>query len=277
MGWLVFSNLFVALCGAALTAATYPLLGQPPRIDAAVLLVFCGTLVVYNLDRLVEPVPGDTLHEQWVARHRKPLWALPALASLGCLAALPLLSTRVGWSLGVAGAVSIGYCVPVYRQAGRWRRLKALPGAKLLLIAGVWTWATAVLPLLQRPPAIGGAEAGLVVLARLLFILAVALPFDLPDMARDRAAGIVTLPQRFGDAGTRKLGLLLAGGFAAVAVVNPWPLAAALLVSAAVSFAVLAALGPRRGVVYYAVVLDGLLLVQALLLMLVWAGMGRAV
>ena len=84
MGWLVFSNVFVALCGAALTAATYPLLGLPPRLDAPVLLVFCATLVVYNLDRLVEPQPGDSAHERWVEQHRGVLWALTLLAALGC-------------------------------------------------------------------------------------------------------------------------------------------------------------------------------------------------
>ena len=81
MGWLVFTNVYVALCGAALTAATYPLLGEPARIDAPVLLVFFATLVVYNLDRLVEPRPGDSQHERWVERHRLPLWVL---CCLGC-------------------------------------------------------------------------------------------------------------------------------------------------------------------------------------------------
>lgn len=277
MGWLVFSNLFVAFCGAALTAATYPLLGQPPRIDAVVLLVFCGTLVVYNLDRLVEPTPGDTLHEQWVAQHRPALWLIIALAAAGCAVCLPFLRMPVVGSLALAGAVSIGYCVPVYRRGGRWLRLKAMPGAKLLLIAGVWTYATTIIPLLNRPTTIATDDAALIVAARLLFILAVALPFDLPDMARDRASGITTLPQRYGFAGTRNLGLLLTVGFALLAIVNPWPLAAALLVSAAVTFALLAALGPRRGVVYYEVLLDGLLLVQAMLVLLLWAGIGRAV
>jgi len=277
MGWLVFSNLFVAFCGAALTAATYPLLGQPPRIDAVVMLVFCGTLVVYNLDRLVEPTPGDTLHEQWVARHRPALWLVAAIAAVGCVACLPILRLPAIGSLALAGAVSIGYCLPVYPRGGRWHRLKALPGAKLLLIAGVWTYATTIIPLLHLQTAIATDDMVMIVAARLLFVLAVALPFDLPDMARDRAAGITTLPQRYGYAGTRNLGLLLTVGFAVLALMNPWPLAAALLVSAAVTFALLAALGPRRGVVYYEVLLDGLLLVQATLVMLVWAGMGRAV
>lgn len=277
MGWLVFSNLFVACCGALLTVATYPLLGQPPRVDAGVLLVFCGTLVVYNLDRLVEPRPGDTPHEQWVARHRPALWLLTALAAIGCFAALPFLAPRVIGSLAIAAALSIGYCVPVYRRAGQWRRLKALPGAKLLLIVGVWTYATTLIPLLNRPIVVELDQITLVTAARLLFIFAVALPFDVPDMARDRAARITTLPQRIGFSGTRNLALGLAGGFALLAALNPWPFAAALLVSAAVTVFLLASLGPRRGVVYYEVLLDGLLLVQAGLLLLLWAGMGRVV
>ncbi|MEM1354962.1 MAG: hypothetical protein AAGH88_08765 [Planctomycetota bacterium] len=277
MGWLVFSNLFVALCGAALTAATYPLLGQSPRIDAPVVLVFLGTLATYNLDRLVEPSPGQTDHERWVERHRKPLWVLTVLAGVGCLVSLPWLDGRVLVSLLVAATLSIGYCIPVYRLRGRWHRLKAVPGAKLFLIAGVWTYATAILPLLQSPVTPETDVMAVVVAGRLLFILGVALPFDLPDMARDRAAGIVTLPQRYGYDGTRLLGRLLIAGFGVLSALGPWPMMAALLVSAAVSFALLNALGPKRGVVYYELLLDGLLLVQAGLILVTWAGMSGVV
>ncbi|MGB0767386.1 MAG: hypothetical protein ACPGYV_06720, partial [Phycisphaeraceae bacterium] len=76
MNWVVFGNLYVALCGAALTAATYTLYGLPARVDAVVAVVFFATLVIYNLDRLVEPHPGDTAHERWVETHRGGLWRL---------------------------------------------------------------------------------------------------------------------------------------------------------------------------------------------------------
>ncbi len=276
MGWLVFSNLYVALCGAALTVATYALLGLPPRVDAVAGLVFAATLVVYNLDRLVDPHRDDPTanaspHERWVAEHRVALWCLTGAALVGCILAALGLRPMATLSLVLPALLALGYCLPVLPGRPRWRRLKELPGAKLLLIGVVWTYATAALPMLQAGalPGWGGSGLLVLVLARLLFILAVALPFDLPDMARDRASGITTLPQALGVAGARRVGLLLMLGFMVCAVLHPWPAAAALLVSGAVSWVMIAQMRADRGVWYYEVGLDGLLPVQAALVLAV--------
>ena len=149
MPCVVFTNLYVALCGAGLTAASYVLFGLPPRVDPVVAIVFCCTLVIYNLDRLVEPRPGDSAHERWVESHRPLLWGLTILSAIGTLVFATQLSTPGLVSLLVAGAVAVGYCLPVVRYRRRWRRLKALPGTKLLLIALVWAYATAGLPLIE--------------------------------------------------------------------------------------------------------------------------------
>lgn len=277
MGWLVFSNLYVAFCGAALTAASYPLIGVAPRVDAVVALVFFGTLIIYNLDRLVEPQPGQSPHERWVQAHRRPLWAMVVLACAGSLACLPYLSSTGVTALGVAAAVSVGYCVPVYRSGGRWRRLKALPGAKLLLIAGVWTFATLSLPLIEVGTHLSGVSLAALFGSRMLFLLAVAMPFDLPDAERDRKAGIVTLPQRLGVDGTRRWSSGLAVGAGALGIACPWPMAAALILSACFTFAMARALKHDRGVVYYEVGLDGMLLIQATLIVCLWVATPGAV
>ena len=149
MSWLVFTNLYVGFCGAALTYATYPLIGQPPRLNAVVAIVFCATLLIYNLDRLAERSTGGSAHARWVDEHRPVLWALTLLAGLGCVAWAPQLTGPARWSLLLPAGISLGYCLPCWRWHGRWRRLKQLPTAKLLLIALVWTYATALLPLIN--------------------------------------------------------------------------------------------------------------------------------
>jgi len=273
MGWLVFTNVYVALCGAALTVATYPLLGLPARVDGPVLLVFCATLVVYNLDRLVEPKPGDSRHERWVEPRRGVLWALTALAAAGCVATLLWLSPTARWSLVLPALLALGYCLPIApfqtrdAHAPRWRRLKEVPGAKLLLIGVVWAYATAVLPAIDAGAGFASGGVYVLLLGRLLFILAVALPFDVPDIERDRASGVVTLPQWLGIDGARRAALLLATGYVVCAALHPWPAAAALVVGGGVTLVLLSQMSERRGVLYYAVGLDGLLLVQSSLIL----------
>ncbi|MFK7789710.1 MAG: UbiA family prenyltransferase [Phycisphaeraceae bacterium] len=265
--WVVFTNLYVALCGAALTASSGALLGVPIRIDAAVGLVFCCTLVIYNLDRLVEPSPGDSEHERWVASHRGLLWGTTAISAAGTVILAWQLSSAALLSLPIAGAVAVGYCLPVIRLRGRWIRLKALPGAKLILIALVWTYATAGLPMLDNGIALN-ASTIFVLLARFFFIAAVALPFDLPDMQRDRRSGIATLPIMLGVDQTQRVAFALITLSALCSTLNPWPYASALLICCACVTGLIAILRPDRGVLYFMVALDGMLLVQAGLL---WA------
>ncbi|MEM9347140.1 MAG: UbiA family prenyltransferase [Planctomycetota bacterium] len=262
MPWLVFTNLYVAFCGAALTAATYALLGLTPRVDHVAALVFCCTLVIYNLDRLVEPHPGDSTHERWVASHRPVLWGFTLINAAGSVVFAMLLSQTAMVSLAIAGVLALGYCLPVVRWAGRWRRLKALPGAKLVLIALVWTYATAGLPVLDAGATLSLSSA-MILLSRLFFISAVALPFDLPDMQRDRRSGISTIPTAFGVERTRQIAYALTLLSIVFSLRTPWPNASALLISGCFVLGLLKMLRPDRGVLYFMVALDGMLLLQA--------------
>ena len=53
---------------------------------------------------------------------------------------------------------------------------------------------------------------------------------------------------------------------AALALTHPYPMAWAVLLSCAATFALIFALQPSRGVLYFMVALDGMLLLQAALL-----------
>lgn len=260
--WVVFTNIYVALCGAALTGASYVLLGLPPRLDHIPVLVFCCTLVIYNLDRLVEPHPGGSEHERWVEAHRPILWGLTLAGAVGTIILAPMLSRAALLSLPIAGVLAVGYCLPVVRFGGRWRRLKALPGAKLILIALVWTYATMGLPILESGAGLDRRTL-LALLARLFFIAAVALPFDVPDMRRDRRSGITTIPTLLGIAGTRHAALTLIAASILFSLMAPWPTAGALMLSCACVAGLVAMLRPGRGVLYFMVALDGMLLLQA--------------
>ena len=261
--WLVFTNLYVALCGAALTGASYVLLGLPARLDTAAGMVFCGTLVIYNLDRLAERETGGSTHERWVERNRKLLWAITWLGAMAGVFCATQLTTASQWSLVPAGLVAVGYCLPIIKQDRyRYRRLKELPGAKLPLIALVWTYATMGLPMLESGVAMS-LDSAVLLMTRFLFLAAVAMPFDVPDMQRDQQSGIATLPTLFGVRTTRWTALTLTTLAIVLALLNPWPAAIGVLVSLAFTFGLVFMLKPSRSVVYFMVLLDGMLLIQA--------------
>ena len=112
----------------------------------------------------------------------------------------------------------------------------------------------------------------LLLLARFFFIAAVALPFDLPDMQRDQRSGIATIPTLLGVNATRTVAWCLVALSICLSMFTPWPFASALLISGACAAVLISLLRPDRGVFYFMVALDGMLLVQAGLLWLSAAG-----
>lgn len=276
MRLLLFTNLWIALAAGLVTVETYPRLGAAPRLWPVPALVFFATLVVYNLDRLLRTATEDTVDRSprhlWVDRHRRGLWVLTAVAAAGVLGSLVAMSWEVAAVLVILGAVCAAYVAPV---VGRTRegslRLKEVPGLKIFVITAVWTAATVALPALAV-----GAPAGrtaIVAVERFLFVFAICLPFDVRDLDRDRTVGIRTLPALLGVRATRWLaaaalvaGGLLVAAFDGVGLGGP---GLPLLGASAVALGLVAAMRPGRSDVYYALFVDGTLVVQAVLVLAV--------
>ena len=96
LGPLIYGNIFVACFAASLVAMSQLVLLGQPRLDGAQALVFCSTLLVYNLDRILGTSPEDlyqrSARHMWMADHDKLLWVLAMLGALG--AALCALTHR---------------------------------------------------------------------------------------------------------------------------------------------------------------------------------------
>lgn len=218
MTFLVFSNLFIALAAVAFTHESYYLLGVDPRVGPLLALVFCATLVVYNLDRLsgasAEDAVDATRRHRWVDRHRRLLWAATGLAATGALVTLFFVPRAVVWALVPLGVVSLGYSLPVVWSDSGPYRLKDIAGLKIFLIAFVWAGATAFLPAAAALEDPFRADVAWLVGERALFIFAITLPFDIRDMDRDRHSAIWTIPLAIGVERTRRLSYLVVAAFA---------------------------------------------------------------
>ncbi len=258
---LLYSNAFVALAAASLTAATAPLLrdGASPRLDASVGLACFGTLAVYAADRLLDKPTGRSDRPRWIARHRRALALLGGVALLLALGFALSLSRRTYPAMAVAGLVTAGYILPIL--PGR-RRLKDLFAAKAFLVALAWALITAAVPALD----LGASHEDALRLSieRFLFVLAAAIPFDVRDMKRDKADRIRTLPLILGLPLTKLTILLALLGFAGLVLQHPYPLEArlALLIPAGLLAGLTARLNPRQTETYYLLYVDGTMLLQ---------------
>lgn len=263
---VLYSSAWLAAAAAAQTAATlrlWPAAGAPG--GRAVALVFAATLLVYNLDAVLpfkhrEPA-GASGRKAWQQRHRGALAGLAAAAALGSA----YLFFMDGWwhylpLLVPLAALALLYSWPLGRWRGRPVALRDVPLLKVFLIAGVWSLITVGLPVLalHRP----WAEAQGLLDQRFLLVLALAIVFDIRDYGRDRAAGTRTFPGVLGVAGARLLSLaLLAAAVALGLGRGAAPLA--VLLPGALAAAVIATAEESRSDYFFALITDGVLLVQA--------------
>ena len=160
---LAWSSLQVALAAGLLcSVSARAMTGDWQPVAAA--LAFCGTLVVYNVDRLRDLARDrqtSPARSAFVARHRRALGTLVGMAGVASLGLGILLGPRAVLAL-----------VPVLVLRLLHRRLKRYVLAKPLYIALAWVGATVVLPAVVRPDPQGVTDAawmvGLTILANVI-------------------------------------------------------------------------------------------------------------
>jgi hypothetical protein len=266
---LLFSSVWLAGAAGAQTADTLQLW---PHADAentgwhVAVLVFVATLLTYNLDAVLpfkyrQPA-GTSGRKAWQQRHRGGLLLLAAVAAL--VGAYLLLVD--GWThflpvlLPLAG-LALGYSWPLLPWHGRRRAMREIPLLKVFLIAGVWATVTVCLPALAlRQPL--ASTTGLLA-QRFCLVVALAIVFDIRDFSRDRAASLRTFPTVLGVGGAKAISLaFLAGSVALGLGRGSAPLVVLLPVAVAAVVVLLAR--ETRGDYFFALVTDGVLLMQAL-------------
>lgn len=263
---VLYSSTWLAAAAAAQTAAT---LHQWRPIGPAgyhlMALVFAATLLVYNLDATLpfkfgEPA-GRSARKAWQQRHRLLMAGLAAGAA-GVAGYFFLVD---GWwhylsLLLPLAALALLYSWPLGRWRGQRRALREIPLLKGVLIASVWTAVTVGLPtlVLRQPLA---AVAGLLG-QRFCLIMVITILFDIRDYGRDRRAGTRTFPGLLGVRGARWLALGLLAASVALGL-GRGAAPGAVLVPAGLTTLVTLAARETRGDYFYALLTDGLLLVQA--------------
>jgi len=239
---LVFSSAWVAAAAAALACAAALAMDSRPTVPV-VGLAFCGTLVIYNVDRLRD-LPRDRVtaprRSAFVERWRHALVGLVAVAAL--------VSVVFGWRLGPA---AIALLAPVLFAGLLHRRLKRFAAWKPVYLSAAWTLVVVGLPAIaaaapQHLPWIA-AITGVTIVAN-------AIASNLRDDEAWATRFGAAVPVRIAR-GCAVLAIL--GGLAAPGSVRPL-----LLLPLAT---LLALLRFRSDELYGLVVVDGALLVGALL------------
>ncbi len=266
---LFFSSLFIALCAAALGAATYVLLGSDLRFRVLG-FIFAGTLFIYNSHALYtnQHLQGKRATERhnWVKKRRNCLVAASFLALAACIYLLDSYNFSFYiWLLHLL-VLAIGYTVPVVPYKKKWINLRSAPLLKVLLIAYVWAAVTVQLPLLSQGVSLADSFSYFILYGRFVFILALAPLFDIRDVKRDADAKIITLPTLIGQRGSKAFSVVLLLIFAALVFqYYQTVFALALFISAVAAIIVVLAAKQGQTERFYSGWADGMMLLQALL------------
>ncbi len=206
LDFLLFSNLFIALCAVAQGLVTYQLLNIEPEKHVLALL-FCATLAQYNFSILLskpkEPLKSPFRRVHWIFSHYRLMITLTMIAVLSCIPLLFFLSLTSQILLVFLGIISVGYSLPIFSFHDKKFGLRNIPGVKLFLISLVWSLSVVLLPILeiegQHLLSISTRDTILLIAKRFLFIAAITVPFDIRDLFQDRSSALKTIPVLIGE------------------------------------------------------------------------------
>jgi 4-hydroxybenzoate polyprenyltransferase len=213
---VVYSNLFVAFLLTSLTVSSYAIVDSLENHWYVPMSIFLGSFVLYTFHRLykIDFIPKNQLAERhvWVLKYAKPLKYAMSFAVFIQMLILPSFDAdAIVWVIP-AGVVSAGYTIPLLPTSSGWQRFRDIPLAKPLIISLVASYLTFGFPVFEQWGMQGFLTKSMFPLfvERLLFLLAVTIPFDLRDISNDKHAGINTLATEFGFQRGRQFGLLIA-------------------------------------------------------------------
>lgn len=260
---LLYSSVFISGCAFFLTIETYLLTGIAVSVPMA-MFVFLATLFIYNTTSIQRTWRGwSTVGSEraWGIKYQKQLAAVALLSLGGAITLYFVYGLRVNfWFVLLLALLSVGYTVPLLFR--RVKPLRSVPLLKVFLIALVWSVVTVLFPLVDAGVEI---EAGALLLwvRRFLFILALALLFDIRDYTYDRNTRTLTFPGLIGEGYTRLLSLaLLLLYLLLIIYTENGPVLIGLASATLVAGLVVWHASEEKPRIYYALLADGAMLVH---------------
>ena len=190
----LYTSLYTACCAIGLCMATERLvIGYPPPFVSKLhMLVFGSTLLVYNTPRILRrPNTGNPLKQQYRQWHALLFLAGFVMAVVGIWGQPPVLQLA-SFTLSI---FAFAYFLPLLPFENK-KRLRDFGWLKIIVLAGVWTTATSVLPILYWQKDISSYP--IEILIRLVFIFTLCVIFDIRDIRADISNNINTLPNKVG-------------------------------------------------------------------------------
>jgi 4-hydroxybenzoate polyprenyltransferase len=204
--FLLFSNVFMALCAVAQGLVVFYLIGSRPLYTICALL-FVSTVAIYNFSILLtkpkNPEKSENRRVRWFFAHHRLMVTVTIVAILSLIPLFFLISMESRILLIFLAIISFAYSLPLFSLGDQKFGLRNIPGLKQFLITLVWTMSTVLLPVLEAQDMhltnISLRDTTILLAKRFLFIAALTVPFDIRDLFEDRESGLKTVPVAIGE------------------------------------------------------------------------------
>ena len=274
---ILYGNFFISLGAGLLTwQAEAIFFGKHQSPTAYPWLVFSGTLLVYAMHRII----GFGIIERTIVNRRlsiirqfeSHIKIYATLALVGVIYFAAQLPSETYILLIIPAIIAGLYITPILTDG----RLRDLPFIKVFLVGLVWAWTTALIPTWSSlsestiPPILYSIE-------KMLFIIAITIPFDIRDLEVDRLQNIKTLPLIFGIRFSLITSFLLLMVSMFIAFYLWWSglYSLADCIGTTLSYLITVVLvsfaSPKRHEYYFSAVLDGTIILQAIIVLFLTA------
>jgi len=276
--FLLFSNVFMALCAVAQGLVTFYLIGAKP-VFLVTWLLFTSTLGIYNFCIiLAKPKQPDRSHHKrvrWFFSHYRLMVTFTIVSLLSLIPLFFLIAIESKILMVFLSVISFFYGIPVFTAGNQKFGLRNIPGLKQFLITLVWTMSTVLLPILEARhfnlTGISMRDTTILIAKRFLFIAALTVPFDIRDLFEDHQSGLKTVPVIWGEQIAYLFCQILLAGYIVLLFLfrnngfNPdfW----ALAITAVIAGWLIFNSKWKKNEYYYFFLIDGMLILQYLALL----------
>jgi len=268
--FFLFGNLFISLGAYCLVYSTTIQLPICHNRYYA-FLVFFATLFIYNLQRIFYNKPLSiqlqSNRRMWVFKNQILIKILAGIGFCGICVLYFYNSYKVIFYLSPLFILSLFYFLPFIR-------LRKRAWFKITTLSLVWTIATSVVPILLMNKGVIENIFFLHIATRFCFIVAICILFDIRDMEVDKNENVFTLPVLYGENKSK----IIAVAFMLIYIffffldfyfeIFKVKIFFELLISALINTVLVFMTNSKRSEYFYAVLLDGTMIVQGGLLVM---------
>lgn len=190
--FVIFSNIFIALCAVIMVTHSYYLFsGTLPPLNLTG-FIFFATLASYSIHWYLtdENIETAMRRTEWLLRNKKIHLLFFALSVAGC--SFFFIRALNNWPYIVpAVLLTLMYTAPKFPHSF-FRPLTKFVIGKTILLAIMWTYVTVTLPLLTLSHQITAAQI-IFTLNRFFLLFSICILFDLRDRDYDKSTGVKSI------------------------------------------------------------------------------------